>query len=36
MSAGAIISTIIIWLLLLGGLGFCFTRLGKGGGGWQD
>lgn len=35
MSTGGIISAIIIWLLFLGGLAFCLTRLGKGGG-WQD
>ena len=35
MTTGAIISTIVIWLILLGGLGICFSRLGKGGG-WED
>jgi hypothetical protein len=35
MTAGAIISAIVIWLILLGGLGFCFSRIGKGGS-WED
>jgi len=35
MTTGAIISTIVIWLILLGGLGICFSRLGKGGE-WED
>lgn len=35
MTGGAIISAIIIALILIGGLSFCFTRLGKGGK-WED
>jgi len=35
MAAGAIISAIVIWVILLGGLGFCFSRLGRGGK-WED
>ena len=31
MTGGAIVSAIIIALILLGGLGFCLSRLGKGG-----
>ena len=36
MEGGAIISTVVVWLLLIGGLVFCFRRIGKGGGGWED
>jgi len=35
MTGGAIISAIVIALILLGGLGFCLSRLGKGGK-WED
>jgi VIT1/CCC1 family predicted Fe2+/Mn2+ transporter len=35
MTGGAIISAIIIALILLGGLGFCLSRLGKGSK-WED
>ena len=35
METGAIISTIIMWLVFIGGLGFCFSRLGKGGK-WEE
>ena len=35
MTTGAIISTIVGWVILLGGLGFCFSRLGRGGK-WED
>jgi hypothetical protein len=35
MEAGAIVSTVVVWALLIGGLIFCFTRMGKGGG-WED
>jgi hypothetical protein len=35
MTGGAIVSAIIIALILLGGLGFCLSRLGKGGK-WED
>jgi len=35
MTTGAIISTIVIWIILLGGLGICLSRLGKGGE-WED
>ncbi len=35
MTAGAIITTIIGWLILLGGLIFCFSRVGRGGS-WED
>jgi hypothetical protein len=35
MTTGAIVSTIVIWLILICGLGFCFFRLGRGGE-WED
>ena len=35
MTGGAIISAIIIALVLIGGLGFCFSQFGKGGK-WED
>jgi len=35
MTTAAIITTIIMWLVFIGGLGFCFSRLGKGGS-WSD
>ena len=35
METGAIISTIIMWLVFIGGLVFCFSRLGKGGK-WEE
>ena len=35
MATGAIVSAIVIWLILIGGLCACFSRIGKGGS-WQD
>ncbi len=35
MTTVAIINTIIVWLFIIGGLAFCFSKLGKGGG-WED
>jgi len=35
MDTGAIVSMIIMWVVFIGGLGFCFSRLGKGGE-WED
>jgi len=35
MATGAIITTIIMWLIFIVGLGFCFSRVGKGGQ-WED
>ena len=35
MTAGAIVTMIIMWLIFIGGLGFCVSRLGKGGE-WKD
>ena len=35
MTAGAVISLIVVWAILLGGLGFCFSRIGRGGK-WED
>jgi hypothetical protein len=35
MSTAAIITTIIGWLIFIGGLSFCFSRIGKGGE-WED
>ena len=35
MATAAIVTTIIMWLVFIGGLGFCFSRLGKGGK-WED
>jgi hypothetical protein len=35
MTTGAIISTVVISLILIGGLCFCFKQMGKGGK-WED
>ncbi len=35
MTAGAIISAIVVWIILLGGLGFCISRAGRGSK-WED
>jgi len=35
MATGALVTMIIMWLVFIGGLGFCFSRLGKGGW-WAD
>ncbi|MBA7484882.1 hypothetical protein ES707_20413 [subsurface metagenome] len=35
MSTGAIIATIVMWIIFIGGLSFCFSRIGKGGK-WED
>ncbi len=35
MTTGAIVSTIVIWVILLGGLVFCISKIGKGGE-WED
>jgi len=35
MNAGAIVAMVLMWLIFIGGLGFCFSRLGKGGK-WED
>ena len=35
MTTAAIVTTIIMWLIFIIVLGFCFTRLGKGGK-WED
>jgi len=35
MDTGALVAMIIMWLVFIGGLGFCFSRLGKGGE-WKD
>ena len=35
MATAAIVTTIIMGLVFIGGLGFCFSRLGKGGK-WED
>ncbi len=35
MATGAIITTIIMWLIFIVGLGFCFSRVGKSGQ-WED
>ncbi len=35
MTTGAIVATVIMWLVFIGGLGFCFSRLGRGGK-WED
>jgi len=31
MTTGAIITLIVMWVVFIGALGFCFSRLGKGG-----
>jgi hypothetical protein len=35
MTGGAIAAAIIGWVIIFGVLGFCFSRLGKGGN-WED
>jgi cbb3-type cytochrome oxidase subunit 3 len=35
MTTAAIVTTIIMSLVFIGGLSFCFSRLGKGGK-WED
>jgi len=35
MTTAAIVTTILIWLVFICGLGFCLSRVGKGGT-WQD
>lgn len=35
MAGGAIISMVIMWLVFIIGLSFCFSRIGKGGK-WED
>jgi len=35
MTAGAIVATIVMWLVFISGLWFCFSRLGRGGK-WED
>jgi preprotein translocase subunit SecE len=35
MTTAAVITTVLVWLLFIGGLAFCFSRLGKGGK-WED
>ncbi len=35
MTTGAIVAIIVGWLIFIVGLGFCFSRLGKGGK-WED
>lgn len=35
MEAGAIVTMIIMWLVFILGLGYCFSRMGKGGT-WED
>jgi len=36
MNTGAIITTIVFWLIFIGGFSFFFSRIGKGGGKWED
>ncbi len=31
MTTGAIIATVIMWAIFIGGLSFCLSRLGRGG-----
>lgn len=35
MNTGAIIATVIMWLIFIGALSWCFSRMGKGGGEWE-
>jgi len=35
MTTGAIISMILVWLVFIVGLSFCFSRVGRGGK-WED
>lgn len=35
MSVGAIISAVVVWAIIISGLIFCYTKIGKGGK-WED
>jgi cbb3-type cytochrome oxidase subunit 3 len=35
MTTGAIVATVVMSLVFIGGLWFCFSRIGKGGS-WED
>ncbi len=35
MNVSAIISTVVVWLIIIVGMVLCFTRIGKGGK-WED
>jgi hypothetical protein len=35
MSAGAIITTVVMWVFFIVALGFCFKQMGKGGK-WEE
>ncbi len=36
MTNAAIGTTIFMAVIIIGGLAFCFSRMGKGGGEWED
>jgi cbb3-type cytochrome oxidase subunit 3 len=36
MTSSAIATTVFMAVVLIGGLLFCFSRMGKGGGAWED
>ncbi|MBA7665644.1 hypothetical protein ES703_73718 [subsurface metagenome] len=36
MNTGAIVTIIVMWAIFIGSFGFFFSRLGKGGGKWED
>jgi cbb3-type cytochrome oxidase subunit 3 len=36
MTSAAIGTTVFMAVVLIGGLIFCFSKMGKGGGGWED
>jgi cbb3-type cytochrome oxidase subunit 3 len=35
MTTGAIVTTIVMWVIFIGALWFCFSQMGKGGK-WED
>ena len=36
MTTGAIIATVVMWLIFIGVLSWCFSNIGKGEGQWKD
>jgi len=36
MTTASIVTTVFMAGVLIGGLAFCFSRVGKGGGEWED
>lgn len=36
MTTEAIITAVVMWAIYIGALGWCFSKLRGGGGGWDD